>query len=160
MLTCDAGVLDWALAPLVPSRLRICVAGLVYRALGFPPQFFTVLFAVPRVTGYLSHWKESLTDPDTKILRPQQDYRVSPLVKVGILLAADGPSILTEAATRVQLFLWSWMLQACPARLANLCEAYQNLRPVRLCFGSLSPPLGCSPQNLLDVHACAPSHLL
>ena len=53
------------------------VAGLVYRTLGFPPQFFTVLFAIPRVTGYLAHWRESLTDPDTKILRPQQDYRVS-----------------------------------------------------------------------------------
>ena len=52
------------------------VAGLVYRAMGFPPQFFTVLFAIPRVTGYLAHWRESLTDPDTKIIRPQQDYQV------------------------------------------------------------------------------------
>ena len=79
---CFCVVLDWALTPLVPSRRHVCVAGLVYRALGFPPQFFTVLFAVPRVTGYLSHWKESLTDPDTKILRPQQDYRVSPVFRV------------------------------------------------------------------------------
>lgn len=61
-------------------------AGLVYRSLGFPPQFFTVLFAVPRVTGYLSHWRESLTDPDTKILRPQQDYRVSHQLKPGFCL--------------------------------------------------------------------------
>ncbi|KAK9841538.1 hypothetical protein WJX74_007460 [Apatococcus lobatus] len=50
-------------------------SGLVYRALGFPPQFFTVMFAIPRVTGYLAHWRESLTDPDVKIARPQQDYR-------------------------------------------------------------------------------------
>jgi len=50
-------------------------SGLVYRAMGFPPQFFTVLFAVPRVTGYLAHWRETLSDPDTKIVRPQQDYR-------------------------------------------------------------------------------------
>lgn len=50
-------------------------SGLVYRSMGFPPQFFTVLFAIPRVTGYLSHWRESLSDPDSKILRPQQDYR-------------------------------------------------------------------------------------
>lgn len=49
-------------------------SGLVYRAMGFPPQFFTVLFAVPRVTGYLAHWRETLADPDTKIVRPQQDY--------------------------------------------------------------------------------------
>ena len=33
---------------------RADMAGLVYRALGFPPQFFTVLFAVPRITGYVS----------------------------------------------------------------------------------------------------------
>lgn len=50
--------------------------GLVYRAMGFPPQFFTVLFAIPRITGYLAHWRETLGDPDTKIVRPQQDYRV------------------------------------------------------------------------------------
>ena len=50
--------------------------GLVYRAMGFPPQFFTVLFAVPRVTGYLAHWREQLADPDLKIARPQQNYTV------------------------------------------------------------------------------------
>jgi citrate synthase len=42
--------------------------------MGFPPQFFTVLFAVPRVAGYLAHWREALADPETKIVRPQQDY--------------------------------------------------------------------------------------
>lgn len=49
-------------------------SGLVYRALGFPPAFFTVLFAVPRVVGYLAHWREQLVDPDLKIARPQQIY--------------------------------------------------------------------------------------
>lgn len=52
------------------------IAGLVYRAMGFPPQFFTVLFAIPRVAGYLSHWREQLSDPDVKIARPQQNYTV------------------------------------------------------------------------------------
>lgn len=56
-----------------PPRL---LPGLVYRAMGFPPQFFTVLFAIPRIAGYLAHWRETLVDPDTKIVRPQQDYRV------------------------------------------------------------------------------------
>jgi citrate synthase len=50
-------------------------SGLVYKAMGFPTQYFTVLFAVPRVAGYLAHWRESLADPDTKIIRPQQDYK-------------------------------------------------------------------------------------
>ena len=50
-------------------------SGLVYRALGFPPEFFTVLFAIPRASGYLAHWRESLSDPDAKIARPQQVYK-------------------------------------------------------------------------------------
>ncbi|XP_052735998.1 citrate synthase, glyoxysomal isoform X2 [Vigna angularis] len=49
-------------------------SGLIYRAMGFPPEYFTVLFAIPRMAGYLSHWRESLDDPDTKIMRPQQVY--------------------------------------------------------------------------------------
>ncbi|KAG6546395.1 hypothetical protein Mapa_012135 [Marchantia paleacea] len=49
-------------------------SGLIYRALGFPTEFFPVLFAIPRMAGYLAHWKESLADPDTKIMRPQQCY--------------------------------------------------------------------------------------
>ncbi|KAL5989817.1 Citrate synthase 3, peroxisomal [Asimina triloba] len=49
-------------------------SGLIYRAMGFPTEFFPVLFAVPRMAGYLSHWRESLDDPDTKIMRPQQVY--------------------------------------------------------------------------------------
>ncbi|XP_052476361.1 citrate synthase, glyoxysomal-like, partial [Gossypium raimondii] len=47
-------------------------SGLIYRAMGFPPEFFTVLFAIPRMAGYMAHWHESLDDPDTKIIRPQQ----------------------------------------------------------------------------------------
>ena len=50
-------------------------SGLIYRAMGFPPEFFTCLFAVPRLSGWLAHWRESLVDPDGKILRPQQDYQ-------------------------------------------------------------------------------------
>lgn len=42
------------------------------RAMGFPTEFFPVLFAIPRMAGYLAHWRESLDDPDTKIMRPQQ----------------------------------------------------------------------------------------
>ncbi|KAH9621580.1 hypothetical protein KSS87_002728 [Heliosperma pusillum] len=49
-------------------------SGLIYRAIGFPPEFFTVLFAIPRMAGYLAHWRESLDDPDTKIMRPQEVY--------------------------------------------------------------------------------------
>ncbi|XP_077227602.1 citrate synthase, glyoxysomal-like isoform X2 [Tasmannia lanceolata] len=49
-------------------------SGLIYRAMGFPTEFFPVLVAVPRMAGYLAHWRESLDDPDTKIMRPQEVY--------------------------------------------------------------------------------------
>ncbi|GAB2274678.1 hypothetical protein Dimus_009449 [Dionaea muscipula] len=49
-------------------------SGLIYRAIGFPTEFFPVLFAIPRMAGYLAHWCESLDDPDAKIMRPQQVY--------------------------------------------------------------------------------------
>ncbi|XXG54303.1 hypothetical protein AAC387_Pa03g2223 [Persea americana] len=48
-------------------------SGLIYNSMGFPTEFFPVLFVIPRMAGYLSHWRESLDDPDTKIMRPQQD---------------------------------------------------------------------------------------
>lgn len=48
--------------------------GIVYRALGFPTDMFPVLFAIPRTSGWLAHWLEQLTDPDSKIYRPKQVY--------------------------------------------------------------------------------------
>jgi citrate synthase len=49
-------------------------SGLIYQALGFPPEMFTVLFAIPRTTGWLAHWQEHMTDGDQKISRPRQWY--------------------------------------------------------------------------------------
>ncbi len=48
-------------------------SGLIYQALGFPPEMFTVLFAIPRVTGWLAHWNEML-EQDSRIARPRQLY--------------------------------------------------------------------------------------
>ena len=47
-------------------------SGLIYKALGFPPDFFTVLFTIPRTAGWLSHWNEFLDDPENVIVRPRQ----------------------------------------------------------------------------------------
>jgi citrate synthase len=49
-------------------------SGLIYQALGFPVAMFTVLFAIPRVSGWLAHWQELLADKDQKISRPRQWY--------------------------------------------------------------------------------------
>jgi citrate synthase len=48
--------------------------GLIYRALGFPTKFFTVLFALGRLPGWIAHWREMIQDPATRIGRPRQIY--------------------------------------------------------------------------------------
>ncbi len=47
-------------------------SGLIYQAMGFPVDMFTVLFAIPRTAGWLAHWTELLGDKDQKISRPRQ----------------------------------------------------------------------------------------
>jgi len=49
-------------------------SGIMYQAMGFPPAMFTVLFAIPRTTGWLSQWQELINDPEQKIARPRQIY--------------------------------------------------------------------------------------
>ncbi|HLN75398.1 MAG TPA: citrate synthase [Nocardioidaceae bacterium] len=49
-------------------------SGLIYEALQFPPEMFTVLFAIPRTTGWLAQWLELVQDPEQKIARPKQIY--------------------------------------------------------------------------------------
>lgn len=48
--------------------------GLIYKAMGFPPKMFTVLFALGRLPGWIAQWREMINDPDTKIGRPRQVY--------------------------------------------------------------------------------------
>ena len=45
-------------------------SGLIYQAMGFPVEMFTVLFAIPRMAGWLAHWDEMLDDKDQKIPAP------------------------------------------------------------------------------------------
>jgi citrate synthase len=48
--------------------------GLIYRSMAFPTDFFTVLFAVARVSGWLAQWEEMILDKEQKIARPRQIY--------------------------------------------------------------------------------------
>ncbi len=48
--------------------------GLIYRSMGFPTDFFTVLFAIARMSGWLAQWEEMLLDKEQKIARPRQIY--------------------------------------------------------------------------------------
>jgi len=49
-------------------------SGIIYQALGFQPDMFTVLFAIPRTVGWLAQWEEMLGDAEQKIARPRQIY--------------------------------------------------------------------------------------
>jgi citrate synthase len=49
-------------------------SGLIYHALGFPVDMFTVLFAIGRVPGWIAHWREMMADPGSRIGRPRQLY--------------------------------------------------------------------------------------
>jgi citrate synthase len=49
-------------------------SGLIYQSMGFPIETFPVLFAIPRTSGWLAQWEESILDPEQKIARPRQVY--------------------------------------------------------------------------------------
>jgi citrate synthase len=53
-------------------------SGLIYDSMGFPTDMFTVLFAIPRVAGWLAQWNELVEDKEQKIARPRQVYTGAP----------------------------------------------------------------------------------
>ena len=64
-------------------------SGIIYQSMGFPVDMFPVLFAIPRMSGWLAQWQEMLQDPDQKITRPRQLYVGS---RVRHVPAAAGPT--------------------------------------------------------------------
>ncbi len=49
-------------------------SGIIYQAMGFPPDMFTVLFTLGRAPGWLAQWNELIKDPEQRIARPRQIY--------------------------------------------------------------------------------------
>ncbi len=56
-------------------------SGIIYQAMGFTPDIFTVLFAIPRTVGWLAQWQEMLQDGEQKIARPRQIYTGNAVVE-------------------------------------------------------------------------------
>ncbi len=70
-------------------------SGIIYQAMGFQPDIFTVLFAIPRTVGWLAQWQELVDDSEQKIARPRQIYTGHDVRHVGELAAtAAAPSIV------------------------------------------------------------------
>jgi len=49
-------------------------SGLIYEALGIPSDMFTVMFAIPRTSGWMAQWLELMNDEEFRIARPRQIY--------------------------------------------------------------------------------------
>ena len=63
-------------------------SGLIYEALNLPTDMFTVMFAIPRTSGWIAQWLEMVQDDETKIARPRQIYTGAARAR----LPADGGS--------------------------------------------------------------------
>jgi citrate synthase len=71
-------------------------SGIIYKAMGFPVSMFPVLFAIPRVAGWLAQWQEMLEDGEQKIARPRQvytGYEQRSYQPIGERTGAERPSI-------------------------------------------------------------------
>ncbi|WP_205695834.1 citrate synthase [Conexibacter sp. SYSU D00693] len=70
-------------------------SGLIYEALGLPVEMFTVMFAIPRTSGWIAQWLEMVTDKEQKIARPRQIYtgdRTRDYVDMGSRSGGEIPS--------------------------------------------------------------------
>jgi citrate synthase len=70
-------------------------SGIILRALGLPPGMFTPVFAVARTVGWIAHWNEMITDPESRLSRPRQLYdgpAERPVVPIGERVARE-PSV-------------------------------------------------------------------
>lgn len=80
-------------------------SGLIYKAMGFPTDFFPVLFTIPRAAGWLAHWTEFLDDPENKIVRPRQVYvgsDVRDYVPLNIRTAATTKNIVSDVTAEAK----------------------------------------------------------
>ena len=78
-------------------------SGIIYRAMGFPTNMFTVLFALGRLPGWIAHWKEMIEDPTTKIAPPAADLHGPDRTRLRPdREALDAPSATPEPAGRAR----------------------------------------------------------
>jgi citrate synthase len=75
-------------------------SGIIYQAMGFTPDVFTVLFAIPRTVGWLAQWQEMLQDSEQKIARPRQLYTGQPARHVARIEERLAPAVALAAVAR------------------------------------------------------------
>ena len=75
-------------------------SGLIYEALRIPTDMFTVIFAIPRTSGWVSQWMEMTLDPEKKIARPRQIYTGKRDQDYVPISDRDGPEKITGPPAR------------------------------------------------------------
>src|SRR4051812_22825498 len=75
-------------------------SGLIYEALELPTEMFTVMFAIPRTSGWVAQWLEMIDDPEQKISRPRQIYTGLRDVDYTPIDQREGPEKITNEALR------------------------------------------------------------
>ena len=75
-------------------------SGLIYEALELPAEMFTVMFAIPRTSGWIAQWLEMIDDPEQKIARPRQIYTGPRDVDYTPMEQREGPEKITNDALR------------------------------------------------------------
>ena len=75
-------------------------SGLIYEALELPAEMFTVMFAIPRTSGWIAQWLEMIDDPEQKIARPRQIYTGPRDVDYTPVERREGPEKITNDALR------------------------------------------------------------
>jgi citrate synthase len=75
-------------------------SGIIYQAMGFTPDVFTVLFAIPRTVGWLAQWQEMLQDSEQRIARPRQLYVGKPARQVVRIEERQAPAAMLATAAR------------------------------------------------------------
>jgi citrate synthase len=75
-------------------------SGLIYEALELPTEMFTVMFAIPRTSGWVAQWLEMIDDPEQKIARPRQIYTGPRDVDYVPIDNREGPEKITNEALR------------------------------------------------------------
>jgi citrate synthase len=75
-------------------------SGLIYEAMGIPTDMFTVIFAIPRTSGWLAQWMEQNEDPELKIARPRQIYTGQRDADYVAMDKREGPEKITGPPAR------------------------------------------------------------
>ena len=131
------------------TRTSTSTPALIYRAIGFPKNMFTVLFAIGRLPGWIAQWQEMIRDPETKIGRPRQVYTGPPSGRTSASKSGEIPAARRAAVTYLTGSPAAQALTSPNMELTILGRSPARPNPGEACAGYLVE--GGGSRILLDV---------